>query len=239
MPLTQEEANAANAALNPKIKALELAIAGGGSHTDVLERAKHYHSFLTGSTAAAVTAAPKTATAPAAAPKTAETKPATAPKATPAPGTKPATATKPGAATPKATTAAPAKAAASAPPPGDTKDPNGNNTYNDVVAALQKVMGSVQGDDDKKTKGRALAYALLAEKGKGVSGVRDLKPELYDTVVAACEEQVKKSAAPAKKPAAVASAAVDDFGMPIDTSGASAATVDESDPPEGGSGEDI
>jgi hypothetical protein len=214
-----------------KLKALELANAhpAGGSHDVVVARAGAYHAYLTGG------AATKPATTGAAKPAT--DKPA---KATPAAGTTTAAA-KPGAAQPKPTTDKPKPAAAAGAakpatpgaPANDTKDPNGKNTYEDVVAALQKVMRSVPGDNDKKDKGREKAYAILAEKGNGVKGVRDLKPALYDAVVDACEAAVKKPAA--TKPATVA---VDDFGAEIDTSGASAATAGEDDPPEGGSGDE-
>ena len=229
-----------------RIKALELAIQAGGTHAEVVTRANAYHEFLLGKTtskpAGAAAAQTTTSTAkPAAAatgkPATAATgKPATASKATPAPGTKPAAAAKPGAAAPKA-------AAPGAKPKGDTKDPKGNNTYDDVVAALQKVIReAVPGDTQKHDKGRALAYEILAAKGDGVKLVSNLKPALYDAVVAGCEEAVKNgkkpAAAPKAAPKAAAAAVVeDDLGQPVDTSGASAETAGEDDPPEGGSGE--
>ena len=87
-------------------------------------------------------------------------------------------------------------------------------------------------------------------KGGGVKGARDLKPALYDAVVAGCEEAVKnagkgapKAAAAAPKAAAAAAPKAatvveDDLGGPVDTSGASAETASEDGPPEGGSGED-
>ena len=228
-----------------KAKALELAVQAGGEPAKVVERAHAYHEFLSGKGTGKPAGAPA-AQATAASPKPAAAttgKPAAAPKATPAPGTKPAAAPKAGAAAPKA-------AAAGAPPKGDTKDPKGNNTYDDVVAALQKVMRSVPDDNQKKDKGRALAYEILAAKGGGVKGARDLKPALYDAVVAGCEEAVKnagkgapKAAAAAPKAAAAAAPKAatvveDDLGGPVDTSGASAETASEDDPPEGGSGED-
>ena len=228
-----------------RIKALELAIQAGGTHAEVVTRANAYHEFLIGKTtskpAGAAAAQTTTSTAkPAAAatgkPATAATgKPATASKATPAPGTKPAAAAKPGAAAPKA-------AAPGAKPKGDTKDPKGNNTYDDVVAALHKVIPSVAGDTQKRDKGRALAYEILATKGGGVKLVRDLKPSLYDAVVAGCEAALKGQTAAAKPAAAVAAPKAatvveDDLGGPVDTSGASAETAGEDDPPEGGSGE--
>ena len=183
-----------------KAKALELAVQAGGEPNKVVERANVYHAFLSGKTAAAPkAAAAATATTAAATTKPAGDKPA---KATPAAGTKPAAA-KPGAAAPKAAET----------PKGDTKDPKGNNTFDDVKAALQKVMGSLP-NDPKHEKGKALAYEILAAKGGGVKGVRELKPALYDTVVAACEE--------ALKPKATAAAAAEP----------SADFEDETDPPE-------
>lgn len=219
-----------------RVKAMELAVQAGGSNSELLERAKIIHSFLTGTATgkpAALTTQTTAATTgkPAAA---ATGKPAAAPKATPAAGAKPAAAAaKPGAAAPKA-------AAPGAAPKGGTKDPKGNNTYDDVVAALQKVMRSVAGDNQKHDKGRALAYEILAAKGGGVKGARDLKPALYDAVVAGCEAACKpKAAAPAAAAAPVASGTVveDDLGAAVDTSGASAETAGADDPPEGGSGE--
>ena len=225
-----------------RVKAMELAVQAGGITSELVERAKAIHSFLTGATtgkpAAAAPAAQGAATTgkPAAAATTG--KPAAPPKAAPAPGTKPAAAPKPGAAAPKAA-AAPAAGAA---PKGNTKDPKGNNTYDDVVAALQKVIPSVAGDTQKRDKGRALAYEILATKGGGVKLVRDLKPSLYDAVVAGCEAALKGQTAAAKPAAAVAAPKAatvveDDLGGPVDTSGASAETAGEDDPPEGGSGE--
>jgi hypothetical protein len=222
-----------------KAKALELATVAGGQPDDVVKRANAYHAFLTGG-AAPKPAAAKPAAAPAAGTKPAETKPAAAPKATPAAGTKPAA---PKAATPGKPAAAAPKtgAAAGGEPAGDTKDPKGNNTFDDVKKALQAVMRSVKGDDDKHTKGRALAYELLAAKGGGVKGVRDLKPAFYDAVVAACEEAVKpKKAAAAAAPAAQPSG---DF----EEDAPAGVEADETDPPEetgGGlpaesSGEDV
>lgn len=219
-----------------KAKALELAVsagAPGAPHAQVVERAKAFHEFLTGKPDTSGAATTKV-TAPAAKPGAqGAAKPATAPKATPATGAKTPAPAKAGAATPKA--------GADAPPPGDTKDAKGNNTFDDVKAALLKVMRSVPGDNDKHDKGRKLAYDVLATHGGGVKAVRDLKPALYDTVVAACEQATKPKAkgAPATPPKAAAPAVVeDDLGQPVDTSGADAATAGADDPPEGGSGED-
>jgi hypothetical protein len=64
--------------------------------------------------------------------------------------------------------------------------------YNKVVDALQKVMRSVPGDNTKHDMGRTRAYEILATNGGGVTGVRDLKPALYDAVIAACEAAVAK-----------------------------------------------
>jgi hypothetical protein len=220
-----------------KAKALELAVQAGGEPAKVVERAHAYHEFLngkaTGKPAGAAAAQTTTATPKPAAATTG--KPAAAPKATPAPGTKPAAAAKPGAAAPKAAAAA----APGAAPKGDTKDPKGNNTYDDVTAALQKVMRSVPGDDKKHDAGRKLAYEILAAKGGGVKGVRDLKPALYDAVVAGCEAAIKPGAAVAPKAAAPKAATVveDDLGQAVDTTGADAETAGADDPPEGGSGE--
>ncbi len=228
-----------------RTKALELAIQVNGTPAETVSRAHAYHEFLTGkgtgkpaAAAAAQTpaAAPKPAAAATGKPAAAATgKPAAAPKATPAPGTKPAAAPKAGAAAPKA-------AAPGTRPKGDTKDPNGNNTYDDVVAALRKVMAAIP-NENKKNEGRDLAYRLLAEHGGGVTAVGNLKPELYDTVVAACEAVKPKAAAKpaAAKPAVAPKAATvveDELGGTVDTSGASAETVGENDPPEGGSGEE-
>jgi hypothetical protein len=226
-----------------RVKAMELAVQAGGSNTELLERAKTIHSFLTGAGAG------KTAATPEAAVATGKT--AAAPRATPTAGTKatPAAAAPKGAASaaPKGAASTAPKAAASAAstgaaPKGDTKDPKGNNTYDDVTAALQKVMRSVPGDSDKHDKGRKLAYEILAAKGGGVKGVRDLKPALYDAVVAGCEEAikgatVKPTAAPKVAVVAAPTVVEDDLGQAVDTSGASAETVNEDDPPEGGSGE--
>src|SRR5208282_4515062 len=99
--------------------ALELANNQGGEPAKVVERAHIYHSFLTGKIAALIVDTAAT-TAPKAAAAT------TAPKAAAAPKT---------------------GAAAGAAPKGDTKDPKGNNTYDDVVAALQAVMRSVKDDN--------------------------------------------------------------------------------------------
>ena len=159
-------------------------------------------------------------------------KPATAPaagtKATPAPGTKPAASTKPNAAAPKpaAATAKAAAPAANGMPSDDTKDPNGKNTFGDVVAALRKL---------NKAQGKDVALAVLAKAGGGVGTVRDLKPPAFDAVVGAVEQALN----PVKATAAGAGVVTDELGDPIDTSGASAATAGEDDPPEGNSGEDL
>ena len=232
-----------------RTKSLELAIQGGGTHTEVVTRANAYHEFLTGKATgnltgiatgkpAAAVAAQTTATTPKSGAATTG-KPAAPPKATPAPGTKPAAAPKPGAAAAKPGAVTPKAAAPGAAPKGDTKDPKGNNTYDDVVAALQEVMRSVPGDNKKHDKGRALAYEILAAKGGGVKGARDLKPALYDAVVAGCEEAAKGAAAPkaAAAPKVAPTVVEDDLGQAVDTSGASAETAGEDDPPEGGAGE--
>jgi len=203
-----------------KLKALELANVGGGSHTEVVERAKAYHEFLTSTAAAPKANTPAAAPKSTGAPAASGSKPATTAKATPAAGTKPTATAKPGAATPKATTAAakPATPGAQQPAPkGDTKDPKGNNTYDDVVAALQKVMRSVPGDNDKRDKGRKLAYDTLAAAGGGVKGVRDLKPALYDAVVAACDKAAKAAAGkPKAAPAAPPPGDFEDEEAPAD-----------------------
>lgn len=157
-------------------------------------------------------------------------KPATAPaagaKATPAPGTKPAASTKPNAAAPKPAAARAAAPAANGMPPDDTKDPNGKNTFGNVVAALRKL---------NKAQGKDVALAVLAKAGGGVGTVRDLKPPMFDAVVGAVEQALN----PVKATAAGAGVVTDGLGDPIDTSGASAATAGEDDPPEGNSGEDL
>jgi len=159
---------------------------------------------------------------PATAPATGASKPATAPKATPAAGTKPATPTKPAAATPKtaATTTVPADG-----PARDTKDPNGKNTYGDVVEALKAV---------KNAQNKEAALAIMAKVG-GVGAVRDLKPPLYDAVVAAATHALH----PPKATSAGTVVVTDDLGEAVDTSGASAGTAEADEPPEGGSGEDL
>ena len=210
-----------------KQKALELAAQAGGEPAKVVERAGAYHEFLIGKGAA-----PTKVTAPAATakPATAATaapagKPADKPKATPAAGSKPAATAKPGAATPKAA------AAGGAAPSNDTKDPKGNNTYGDVVAALQNVMRSVPGDNDKRDKGRKLAYDTLAAAGGGVKGVRELKPALYDTVVDACNAAAKAAAV---KPKATATAKAAPAAAPADDLGGGEPEADDlaGDPPE-------
>ena len=178
---------------------------------------------------AAGTAKPATAPAagtakPATAPAAGAAKPATAPKATPAPGTKAAAPTKPAAAAPKPAATATATAPATG-PSDDTKDPNGKNTYKDVVDALKAV---------KNAQNKDAALAIMKNVG-GVDSVRDLKPALYDAVVAAAMQVVH----PPKATAAGTVIVTDELGNEIDTSGAGAATADENDPPEGGSGEDI
>lgn len=233
------------ATLSPhKAKALELASQQGGTHDEVIARANAYHAFLLDKAApkAAPVAGAAAATAAGAAPKAAPAAaPKAAPKATPAPGTAPAApkATAPGAA-PKATPKAPAAAGATT-PKGDTKAPDGTHTYDDVVAALQSVMHSVPKapGEAKSLKGQTLAYEILAKHGGGVKGVRDLKPTLYDAVVAACQEAVKPKSKPKAAAAPTATVVTDDFGQPIDTSGASVETAGEDDQPESGSGEDL
>ena len=224
-----------------KAKALELAVQAGGEPVKVVERAHAYHEFLSGKATGKPAGAAAAQAAPAALKPGATTtgKPAAAPKATPAPGTKPAAAPKPGAAAPKPAGAKPA--AAGAAPKGDTKDPKGNNTFDDVTGALQRVMRSVTDDNTKRDKGRALAYSILAAKGEGVKKVADLKPALYDAVVAGCDAAIAGAGAPkVAAPAKVVAPTVvdDDLGGPVDTSGASAETAGDDDPPEGGSGED-
>ena len=107
---------------DPRLHALIIAHDGGHPAEAVLERATKYHGFLT------TGATGKPATAPAA------NKPAAAPGAPKAPAAKaaaPATAKTPAAGAPKAA------------PPSDTKDPNGHNTYGDVVKALQAVNAKI------------------------------------------------------------------------------------------------
>ena len=195
-----------------RTKALELAAQAGGDPSIVVTRAAAYHTFLMGvgvdvaatKTTAAAAADSKVVAEKAAkvaaekAAKVAAEKAAkvaaAAEKAASAPGT-----TTKAAAGKTAATKAPTAAAAAA-PPGNTKDPKGVHDYNEVVAALQKVMRSVPNDNEKRDAGRKLAYDILAAKGDGVKGVRDLKPPLYDAVVAGCEEALKPKEVPAAAP---------------------------------------
>ena len=193
-----------------KTKALELANQLGGDAVEVVKRAEAYYVFLSGEAYyALLSGKAKATTAAATAPATPAT-PATSKtaKATAAAPAKVTTAAAPAKVT---TAAAPAKSGApkaAAAAPGNTKDPKGNNTLDDVIAALQKVMRAVPGDNDRHDKGRKTAYDILAAKGGGVKGVRDLKPPLFDAVVAACEEALKPRAVAAAAPAA-------DFGDPL------------------------
>lgn len=176
-----------------RTKALELAVQIVGDPSIIIARAATYYEFLTGTTAAVKT------TTTAAAVKDGSTAKAVAAKAaTPATGKAVAATKAPTAATAgkAAATKAPTAAAAAA-PPGNTKDSKGVHDYNEVVAALQKVMRSVPNDNEKRDAGRKLAYEILAAKGGGVKGVRDLKPPLYDAVVAGCEEALTPKEVPA------------------------------------------
>lgn len=222
-----------------KVKALELANVHIAPHADVIARANAYHSYLTGkatgkpATAATTqpAAAPAQSTAaatgkPAAAPKPA---PAAGAKATPAPGTKPAASTKPAVATPKpaaakSDTAATPPAAGTNPPP-DTKAPGGKHTWKNMCDALTAV---------KEAQNKDVALAILKKAG-GATWARDVKPTLYDAVVGACEQVLHPPKATMAGPVVV----TDELGEAVDTSGASAATASEDDPPEGGSGEDL
>lgn len=179
-----------------RTKALELAVQVVGDPSIIITRATAYHEFLTGTVV-------KTTTTAAAVKDGSTAKAVAAKAATPATGkavaaTKAPTAATAGkaAATKAAATKAPTAAAAAA-PPGNTKDSKGVHDYNEVVAALQKVMRSVPNDNEKRDAGRKLAYEILAAKGGGVKGVRDLKPPLYDAVVAGCEEALTPKEVPA------------------------------------------
>ena len=218
-----------------KVKALELAsIHKTDEPANVVARAHAYHSFLTGKATgkpatAATTQAAAATTQPAAA---ATGKPAaTKPKATPAPGTKPAASTKPAAAAPKPAAAKPAATAAKPPvasqnPPDDTKAPDGKNTFKGMCNALTAV---------KTALGKDAALAVMKKAGDGATWARDVDPPFYDAVVGACEQLLHPPKATTAGPVVV----TDELGEAVDTSGASAATADEDDPPEGGSGEDI
>ncbi len=222
-----------------KVKALELAsIHKTDEPANVVARAHAYHSFLTGKATgkpatAATTQAAAATTQPAAA---ATGKPAaTKPKATPAPGTKPAASTKPAAAAPKPAAAKPAAAAAAAAatppaagqnPPLDTKAPGGKHTWKNMCDALTAV---------KTALGKDTALAVMEKVGGGATWARDVKPELFDAVVAAAKQAITPPKATTAGPVVV----TDELGNEVDTSGASAATADENDPPEGGSGEDL
>ncbi len=84
-----------------------------------------------------------------------------------------------------------------------------------MVGALRKVMASIP-NTNGKNEGRALAYNILAAKGF-TNKVRDLKPALYDTVVAACEEALKPK--PKAAPAAALESEDDLGGDPPEQTG--------------------
>jgi len=199
---------------DPRLHALIIAHDGGHPAEAVLERATKYHGFLT------TGATGKPATAPAAGkpatPQTAGGKSATAPAAGGKPATAPA-ANKPAAApgapkAPAAKAAAPATAktpAAGAPkaaPPSDTKDPNGHNTYGDVVKALQAVNAKIN---------KAVALDILLKNGNGATSVRDLKPALYDAVVDASNAAISDEAADAGAEDPTAGPETDELGNPV------------------------
>ncbi len=225
-----------------RAKALELANQHIAPHAEVVARATAYHGFLTGKptgkpATAGTTQTTAAPTQPAAAatgkpvtppkPAGAKTPPAAGAKAAPAPGTKPAASTKSAAAAPKATPATAATPPASGQnPPLDTKAPGGTNTWKNMCDALTAV---------KTALGKDAALAIMTKVGGGATWARDVKPELFDAVVAAAKQAITPPKATTAGPVVV----TDELGNEVDTSGASAATADENDPPEGGSGEDL
>ena len=66
-------------------------------------------------------------------------------------------------------------------PPGDTKDPNGKNTFDDVVTALRAVR-------NKPGNNKQSALDIMSKVGGGATSIRDIKPPLYDAVVAAATQ---------------------------------------------------
>lgn len=215
---------------NLKIKSLELANQHMGgtviAHDEVVKRAVAYHAFLSG-TAAAPSAA-KPAAGPAAAPKAAAATP-TAVAAKPG-----AAAAKPGAAIPKPVAAKPGAAAqkpaaASGKPAAATPQASDDGlVMDDVSAALQKVLQA----GATKEAGKEAAYKILKDIA-GADSVRNVKPDKYAAVIAAC-------GAAAKKPAAKAAAkptAQDDFGATADDGADGPAPISaddevDTDPPE-------
>lgn len=167
---------------DPRLHALIVAHDGGHPVEAVLDRAKRYHEFLTGG-ATVKAAAPAAGGWPTTASATAG-KASAAGKA-PAAG-KPATA--PAASGKPAAGKTPAAGAAKVQPPSDTKDPQGRNTYGDVVKALQAVNTKIN---------KATALDILIKAGGGVMHIRDLKPALYDTVVEAATAAISDEAADA------------------------------------------
>jgi hypothetical protein len=151
---------------DPKVKALELAIHGGGDHAQVVARAAAYHSYLTGGKLAPVaTTAGKSGTAPAATGKP-------APAATTG---KPAQQTaKPGAATGK-----PAQAAKPAAKPAAAAAQAGKYSIDQVREIIKKVVAT-------DGLGKEMAVELLDTEG-GVKKISDLKPADYDKVYEACD----------------------------------------------------
>jgi hypothetical protein len=193
-----------------KVKALELAVQGGGTATEIVTRATAYEGFLSGTKPAAGAAAAATTKAPATPPPAGKATTAKATATGAATGAaaangagKPNGATppagKPNGAAPAATKPAAAKAAtpgagASAQAvPSDTKAPGGVNTYADVVNKLRDVMTKFT-DPASPNAGRVKALGILTEIGKAKS-VRELKPALYDTVVTALDAALTESEA--------------------------------------------
>lgn len=232
-----------------KAKALELANQHGGTHDEIVKKAGAFHTFLTGAAAKVTTGAngaaapkpgattapkPSTATPTAAKPGAATT---TAKPGTAKPGAA-TTAAKPGAATaakPGAAAAKPAAKPATTPAAGAAKS-GAPIPMTEVTAALHKVMNAYADHD----VGKKAAVAVLKEVGKAGS-VKDVKPDLYKTVIDACEVAAKKAtAAPAAAPT---DATEFDAAPPISDDD----TAVDTDPPEhtgGGvdaeaSGEDV
>lgn len=198
-----------------KTKALELAIQAGGSPTEIVNRAQAYWSFIvsagdpsasagatnpntTGATAGATPAGKdpaKEAKAKAAAEaKAAKEKAAADAKAAAekvAADLKAAAEAK--AAAGKANTAKPNGKATAATVDGETRAPGGKNNYNDVIAKLRAAMAAL---DPVAAVGKQKALDLMAKAGGGATSVRELKPALYDAVVAACDAALNEGDPP-------------------------------------------
>lgn len=215
-----------------KQAALNAAIVSGGGTAEVVARATAYHSFLTGKSATAATAA----TTPAAKPAVAA--PAAKPAASPAPGGKaaPAAGAKPAAGKPATAPAAGKPAAKSAgaankPAPQTAAGAPSSEGYvmADVSKALQKVLmmnvTAAPNTPDfvtQKAAGKVIATKILKDVGEAVA-VSDVKPAKYKAIIEACNAAVEqKDAAPA----------AEDSEFDAEPPVTSDDTVIDSDPPE-------